>query len=62
MDSVNEVLRINRSITEPPPQMISGINSEFITAIGKLEDRLLILLDLEKILTHKEKSELIEIE
>lgn len=62
VDSVNEVLRINRSITEPPPQMISGINSEFITAIGKLEDRLLILLDLEKILTHKEKSELIEIE
>jgi len=59
VDSVNEVIRINRNITEPPPPMVSGIESEYITAIGKLEDRLLILLDLEKILTAKEKDELV---
>lgn len=62
VDSVNEVLRINKSITEPPPPMISGINSEFIIGIGKLEDRLLILLDLERVLTHEEKAEVAELE
>lgn len=48
VDEVNEVLRIPKSITETPPELIGGVNNEFITAIGKLEDRLLILLDLEK--------------
>lgn len=58
VDSVNEVLRINKSITEPPPPMVSGIDSDFITAVGKLEDRLLILLDIEKILSAREQEEL----
>ncbi|HPP40673.1 MAG TPA: chemotaxis protein CheW, partial [Candidatus Kapabacteria bacterium] len=51
VDSVNEVLRISSSITEPPPPMVAGIDSEYITAVGKLDDRLLILLDLEKVLS-----------
>jgi purine-binding chemotaxis protein CheW len=50
VDEVNEVLRISKEITEAPPDMVGGVNSDFITSIGKLEDRLLILLDLEKIL------------
>ncbi len=54
VDSVNEVLRIKKSITEPPPEMASSVDSDFITAIGKLEDRLLILLNIEKILFNKE--------
>jgi len=49
VDEVSEVLRIPKSITEPPPAILSGINSDFISAVGKLENRLLILLDLEKI-------------
>lgn len=56
VDNVNEVLRINGSITEPPPPMVAGIESEYITAVGKLEDRLLILLDLERVLTSEEKE------
>ena len=55
VDSVSEVLRIPRSITEAPPPLTTGINAEYITAIGKLEDRLIILLDLEKILREEEK-------
>ncbi|RMD50306.1 MAG: chemotaxis protein CheW [Ignavibacteria bacterium] len=58
VDEVNEVLRIPRGITEAPPKMVSGIDSEYITAVGKLEDRLLILLDLEKVFTNEEHSEL----
>lgn len=54
VDEVSEVLRIPKSITEAPPEMVGGVNSDFITSIGKLEDRLLILLDLEKILSINE--------
>ncbi|MCX6136017.1 MAG: chemotaxis protein CheW [Ignavibacteriales bacterium] len=58
VDAVSEVLRIPKSVTEPPPSIVAGINAEYITAVGKLEDRLLILLDLEKILTATETAEL----
>lgn len=58
VDSVSEVLRIPRNIIEPPPSMVAGINSNYITAVGKLEDRLLILLDLEKVLLEEEKAAL----
>ena len=51
VDNVNEVIRIDKNITEEPPTMVSGIDSDFITAIGKLEDRLLILLDLNKVIS-----------
>lgn len=59
VDEVKEVLRIPKSITEPPPEIVAGVDSDYITAIGKLEDRLLILLDLTKILSNAEKAELI---
>jgi len=62
VDEVSEVLRIPKSITEPPPSMLAGIESDFITAVGKLEDRILILLDLEKVLSIKEKKQLAELE
>lgn len=58
VDAVSEVLRIPRSITEPPPSIVAGIDSDFITAVGKLEDRLIILLELEKVLSVSEENEL----
>ncbi len=61
VDSVKEVLRIPKSITEPPPSITSSIDSDYITAVGKLENRLLILLDLEKVLDLKQKEELKEV-
>ncbi|MBI5464513.1 MAG: chemotaxis protein CheW, partial [Ignavibacteriales bacterium] len=47
-----------KSVTEPPPSVVAGIEAEYITAVGKLEDRLLILLDLEKVLSTEEHEEL----
>jgi purine-binding chemotaxis protein CheW len=58
VDSVSEVLRIPKNITEPPPSIVAGIGSEYITAVAKLDNRLLILLDLERVLKDKEKQEL----
>lgn len=46
VDRVHEVLRVSRSIVEPAPAMVCSVDSAFIAGVGKLEDRLLILLDL----------------
>ncbi len=59
VDEVKEVLRIPKDITETPPDIVSGIDSDYITAIAKLEDRLLILLDLKNILSRNEMGEII---
>jgi purine-binding chemotaxis protein CheW len=58
VDGVKEVLRIPENITEAAPEIVTGINSEYIKSIGKLDDRLLILIDLEKILSKNEELEL----
>jgi len=58
VDSVSEVLRIPNSTIEPPPSIIKGIESEFIEGVGKLEDRLLILLELKKVFTISEHKSL----
>ncbi len=60
VDSVSEVLRFSKNDVDPTPDLISGIGNEYITGIAKLEDRLLILLDLEKVLTVEEKETLKE--
>jgi purine-binding chemotaxis protein CheW len=56
VDAVREVLRIPRSVTEPPPALGGSLKEDYITAVGKLDDRLLILLDLEKVLTENEMA------
>jgi len=56
VDEVSEVLRIPQSIIEPPPSMVGDVNANFITAVAKLENRLLILLDLEKILVEEKEN------
>jgi purine-binding chemotaxis protein CheW len=56
VDSVSEVLRIPASTVEPPPPVVAGLESEYISGVGKLEDRLLILLDLDRLLSSEEKD------
>ncbi len=58
VDSVSEVLRISENTVEPPPSMVSGIDSEYIDGVGKLDDRLLILLELKKIFASPERKEM----
>ena len=58
VDSVSEVLRIPANTVEPPPPVIAGINSEYIKGVGKLENKLLILLELDKLLNTREHSAL----
>ena len=58
VDSVSEVLRIPASTVEPPPPVVAGLESEYISGVGKLHDRLLILLDLDKLLSGEDMENL----
>ena len=58
VDSVSEVLRLPLDAIEPAPDMITGVDTEYIRGVGKIDDRLIILLDLAKIVTGSEKREL----
>jgi purine-binding chemotaxis protein CheW len=60
VDSVSEVLRVSTALVEPPPSIAGGIDSDYIRAVVKLEDRLLVLLDLHRLLNRGEARELQE--
>ncbi|MCE5312703.1 MAG: chemotaxis protein CheW [Nitrospiraceae bacterium] len=60
VDSVSEVLRIPSGIVEPPPPMATSLSAEFIKGIAKLEDRLIILLDMDKLVGKSNDIQLIE--
>jgi purine-binding chemotaxis protein CheW len=64
VDSVSQVLNIAAQDIAPPPAAIgSGIDNEFIAGIGKVADgkRMIVLLNVEKILSRKEQGALAEI-
>lgn len=50
VDAVTEVLRLEEDAIEPPPSIAMGVDSHYIRGVGKIGDRLLILLDLEHIM------------
>ena len=57
VDAVSEVVRMPVSSVEPPPPVFV-LDVKYIQGVGKMEDRLLILLDIDNILTSQESIEL----
>ncbi len=56
VDAVSEVLKIPPESVEAPPEMISSIGVQYITGVAKVEGRLIILLDLKKVLSVEDMS------
>jgi purine-binding chemotaxis protein CheW len=54
VDGVSEVLRVNAATVEPPSPVVAGVDSEYLLGIAKLPDRLVILLDLDRVLAREE--------
>jgi purine-binding chemotaxis protein CheW len=58
VDSVSEVINIPIEQVEDAPDMIAGVGTEYIQGVGKVGDRLIILLDLTMVITGDEKAQL----
>ncbi len=56
VDAVTEVLRVPEDTIEPPPPMVTTVDSTFIIGIAKIADKLVILLDLTKVLSLEEQT------
>jgi purine-binding chemotaxis protein CheW len=56
VDAVSEVLRVNTALIEPPSPVVAGVDSEYLEAIARLPERLLILLDLDRVLAREDRA------
>lgn len=58
VDAVSEVMRVGEDQLEPPPPVVAGIGHEYLRGVGKIGGRLVILLDLDRVLTVAEHEQL----
>ncbi|WP_407933933.1 chemotaxis protein CheW [Aquibacillus rhizosphaerae] len=60
VDSATDVIDIDAGIIEDTPEMMNGVESTYLQGVAKLENRLLVLLDLENVLNYREIKEVKE--
>lgn len=61
VDAASEVLKISETEIDPPPQVLEQRELNYVTGLGKLEGRLIILIDLNKTLQRGELRRLDEV-
>jgi purine-binding chemotaxis protein CheW len=54
VDSVSEVQDINGAEIEDSPELGQGVDTNFILGMGKVREKIIILLDIEKVLTSED--------
>ncbi len=57
VDAVYQVVRIPKRNVDLPSELIEGVSAEFIEGVGRLKDRLIVILRLENMLFTNEKEE-----
>ena len=58
VDAVSEVLRVKHDQIAPPPPTVAGLGRDYLSGLVKLDNRLLILLDIDKIFGEEETDAL----
>ena len=58
VDGVSEVLRVSDEAVEPPSTLVTTSDSAFLRGVAKLGERLILLLDLSRILSRDEQDDL----
>jgi len=61
VDAVTEVLRIPANSVEPPSDIITTTDSEYLMGIAKRNGTMIILLDLDKLLSEEEMSTVLDV-
>ncbi|CCQ97926.1 purine-binding chemotaxis protein [[Clostridium] ultunense Esp] len=62
VDAANDVIDIPEEMIEAPPEIVGGIGAEYLRGVAKIGTRLLILLNLEKVLLMNEVEQLEQFE
>lgn len=62
VDEVREVIKLQPEQVDAAPPMVAGLSNQYINGVGKLTDDLLVLVDIEKILTAEQVSALSEMQ
>lgn len=57
VDKVSHVVRFTESQIDPPPPSVKGMSSRYIVGVAKKENRFIIIMDIEEILSAEELSE-----
>lgn len=50
VDAVSHVMKVPAGFVDSPPEEVLEVDTDYVTGVGKLDDRLVILLDLERLL------------
>ena len=58
VDGVSEVLLVSAEAIEPPSTLVTSADSAFLRGVAKLDERLILLLDLSRILSPSEQDDL----
>ena len=61
VDEVSEVLKVASDQIEPPPSFGASVQTEFILGMGKVENRVVMLLDVNKVLSQEELSTVVQV-
>jgi len=56
VDGVSDVLVLQKSQISDPPQFGTAFSTDYLTGIGTLDERMLILVDIEKLMTSEEMA------
>ncbi|WP_458413881.1 chemotaxis protein CheW [Schinkia sp. CFF1] len=57
VDAANDVIDIPEGTIEPPPQVVGSVEVEYLNGVAKLDKRLLILLNLDRVLNPEAMKE-----
>ncbi|HTV95022.1 MAG TPA: chemotaxis protein CheW [Steroidobacteraceae bacterium] len=52
VDAVSEVYSIDMAATKPPPDVCAGVDTVFVKALATVDDKMLILLDIDLLIGH----------
>lgn len=54
VDSVSDVITLNSTQIKPPPEMGTAFSTEYLIGLGTLDERMLILIDIDKLMSSAE--------
>ncbi len=62
VDAALDVLDVPLDAIEPPPEVVGGVEAAYLRGMAKLEDRLLVLLNLDRVLSPEELKQVEQME